>query len=125
MMHYDITVNDDCEIRLSGDQTSDEAQANQQTLTHGHHLPRDAYPSTRASQGGRPGAPGPLLLPSGLNAAIENWRKLQLGRPKLATAILELVAGGLAVTTAIHKGESDPTTQDAPTETPAKTETAT
>src|SRR6516164_6033293 len=22
MMHYDITVNDDCEIRLSGDQTS-------------------------------------------------------------------------------------------------------
>jgi hypothetical protein len=55
MMHYDITVNDDCEIRLSGYQTSfeahifrlilskfpsikvetiDEAQANQQTFVH-------------------------------------------------------------------------------------------
>jgi hypothetical protein len=55
MMHYDITVNDDCEIRLGGDQTSfaahifrlmlskfpsirvetiDESQANQQTFAH-------------------------------------------------------------------------------------------
>jgi hypothetical protein len=47
MMHYDITVNDDCEIRFSGDQTFfaahmframlskiDEAQANQRTFAH-------------------------------------------------------------------------------------------
>jgi hypothetical protein len=50
---------------------------------------------------------------------------LQLGRPKLATAILELIAAWLSATMVIHEGESDPTTQDAPTETPAETETAT
>jgi hypothetical protein len=48
---------------------------------------------------------------------------LQPGRPKRATAIVELIAGGLAATTAIHKGEPDQTvqtTQDSPTATPAK-----
>jgi hypothetical protein len=50
---------------------------------------------------------------------------LQPGRPKRATAIVELIAGGLAATTAIHKGEPDSTTQDAPTEMTAEAETAT
>ena len=66
-----------------------------------------------------------ITFPRDLTAAIAKWRMLQPGRPKRATAIVELIAGGLAATTAIHKGEPESTTQDAPTETPAETETAT
>jgi hypothetical protein len=64
MMHYDITVNDDCEIRLSGDQTFDEAQANQQTVTRTGTIcqeMRTQVPARRkAAVRGRT-APGPLL----------------------------------------------------------------
>jgi hypothetical protein len=38
---------------------------------------------------------------------------------------LELIAAWLSATTVVHEGESDPTTQDAPTKMPAETETAT
>jgi hypothetical protein len=66
-----------------------------------------------------------VTLPRDLTAAIAEWRMLQLGQPKLATAIVELIAAWLSATTVIHEGESDTTTQDAPTETPAETDTAT
>jgi hypothetical protein len=39
MMHYDITVNDDCEIRLSGDQTF--------FVTHIFRLMLSKFPSIR------------------------------------------------------------------------------
>jgi hypothetical protein len=57
---------------------------------HGHHLPKNAYPSTRASQSRTPAAhrqPSKgiqhrttITFPRELNAAIENWRMLQLGQ---------------------------------------------
>jgi hypothetical protein len=60
MMHYDITVNDDCEIRLSVDQTFDEAQANQQTFTRAGTIcqeMRTQVPADR-KRGPKPGTGG-------------------------------------------------------------------
>jgi len=112
MMHYDIKVNDDCEIRLSGDQTFDEAQADQQTFTRTRAIcqeMRTQVPARRKAAVRRAySTRTTITFPSELNAAIENWRKLQQGRPKLATAILALIAAWLSATAVIHERESDP-----------------
>jgi hypothetical protein len=61
MMHYDVTVNDDCEIRLSGDQTFDEAQANQQTFAHAETICQEMHTQVPARRkcGPKPGTGGP------------------------------------------------------------------
>jgi hypothetical protein len=111
----------------------DGAQSNQQAFEHAETICQEnAYPSTRASQAraqaGHRGRPSPYstrttsTFPRERNAAIENWRMLQPGRPTRTTAIVELIADRLAATTAILKGEPDQTvhtTQDSPTDTPA------
>ena len=82
----------------------DEAQANQQICACGDHLPRiyvSKYPRVARVDPSRApaavqGHTAPITFPRKLNAAIKNW-------PKRATAIVELIAGRLAATTAIHK----------------------
>ena len=111
MMHYDITVNDDCEIRLSVDQTFDEAQANQQTFTRVGTISQEMRTQVpaRRKRGPKPGnggRPRAYSTHHKLNAAIENW-------PKRATAIVELKRRWV--------GRHDPTTQDAQTETDTAT----
>ena len=90
-----------------------------QSCARGDHLPRNAYPSTRASQARTPAAhrqPSQgiqhrttITFLRELNAAIENWRMLQPGRPT-ARSRDRGVGRRLVV-------RHDPTTQDAPTET--------
>jgi len=76
----------------------DEAQANQQTFAHAETIcqeMRTQVPARRKAAVQGHIVPGP---PSPFHAAIENWRMLQPGRPKRATAILELIAACLSAT---------------------------